>query len=53
MIIDQLTAVAASGESEMLEFKETTGARRETARTEAYNEPKLDILSLEAGPLKR
>ena len=31
MIIDQIAALAASGESEMLEFKETTGTRREAA----------------------
>ena len=33
MIIDQLAALAASGESETLEFKETTGTRREAAMT--------------------
>ena len=29
MTIDQITTLAASGESEALEFKETTGTRRE------------------------
>ena len=33
MIIDQLAALAASGESETLEFKETTGTRREATMT--------------------
>ena len=33
MDIDQMTALAASGESETLEFKETTGTRREAAMT--------------------
>ena len=33
MIIDQIAALAASGESETLEFKETTGTRREAAMT--------------------
>ena len=30
---DNVTALAAAGESETLEFKATTGARREAART--------------------
>ena len=33
MTIDQIAALTASGESEMLEFKETTGTRREAAMT--------------------
>ena len=33
MTPDQLTALAATGESEMLEFKSTTGTRREAVRT--------------------
>ena len=33
MTPDQIVALAASGESETLEFKETTGTRREGART--------------------
>ena len=33
MIIDQIAALAASGESETLEFKETTRTRREAAMT--------------------
>ena len=33
MTTDQLTALAASGESETLEFKATTGTRREAAMT--------------------
>ena len=33
MILEQLTALAAAGESETLEFKETIGTRREAART--------------------
>ncbi len=33
MTLQQVTALIASGESETLEFKETTGARREAART--------------------
>lgn len=31
--LDQVTAWAAAGESEMLEFKRTTGQRREAVRT--------------------
>lgn len=31
MNIDHITTLAASGESETLEFKETTGTRREAA----------------------
>ena len=33
MTLDRITTLAASGESETLEFKETTGTRREAART--------------------
>ena len=33
MTIDQIIAIAASGESETMEFKATTGTRREAART--------------------
>ena len=33
MTTNQITILAASGESETLEFKETTGTRREAART--------------------
>ena len=33
MTLDQITTLAASGESESLEFKATTGMRREAART--------------------
>ena len=33
MNIEQIAALATSGESERLEFKATTGARREAART--------------------
>ena len=33
MTIEQIVALAASGASETLEFKETTGIRREAART--------------------
>ena len=33
MTTNQITTLAASGESETLEFKETTGTRREAART--------------------
>lgn len=33
MTIDQITTLVASGESETLEFKHTTGARREAAQT--------------------
>ena len=33
MTIDQIAALTASGESETLEFKETTGTRREAAMT--------------------
>ena len=33
MIIEQVTALAASGEYERLEFKETTGTRSEAAMT--------------------
>ena len=33
MTLQQVTALAASGESETLEFKETTGTRREATRT--------------------
>ena len=33
MTRDQIESLAASGESEMLEFKTTTGARREVAMT--------------------
>lgn len=33
MTPDQIAAWAASGESEMLEFKRTTGERREATRT--------------------
>ena len=32
MAREQLTALATAGESETLEFKETTGTRREAAR---------------------
>ena len=33
MTLQQIIALAASGESEMLEFKKTTGGRREAAKT--------------------
>ena len=33
MTIERIVALAASGESEMLEFKETTGTRREATMT--------------------
>ena len=33
MTLDEIEALAASGESETLEFKETTGTRREAAKT--------------------
>lgn len=33
MTLDQMKTLAASGESETLEFKETTGTRREAAIT--------------------
>ena len=33
MMLDRIAALAASGESETLEFKETTGTRREAAMT--------------------
>ncbi len=33
MTLDQIKALAASGESETLEFKATTGTRREAAMT--------------------
>ena len=33
MTPDQITALAATGESEVLEFKSTTGTRREALRT--------------------
>ena len=33
MNIEQITALVAQGESEMREFKETTGTRREAAMT--------------------
>ena len=33
MTLQQITALAATGESETLEFKETTGTRREATRT--------------------
>ena len=33
MTIDQIAALATTGESETLEFKETTGTRREAAMT--------------------
>lgn len=33
MVSEQIVALASSGESETLEFKETTGTRREAART--------------------
>ena len=33
MTIDQIAALTASGESETLEFKETTGTRREATMT--------------------
>ena len=33
MTVEQLLTLTASGESETLEFKETTGMRREAART--------------------
>ena len=33
MTLDRISALARTGESETLEFKETTGTRREAART--------------------
>ena len=33
MTLEQITALAATGESETLEFKHTTGTRREAAQT--------------------
>lgn len=33
MTLDQITILVASGESETLEFKQTTGTRREATRT--------------------
>ena len=33
MTLQQITALAASGDSVMLEFKETTGTRREATMT--------------------
>ena len=39
MSTDQVAAFAATGESETLEFKETTDTRREAARTVCTSQP--------------